>query len=365
MKIGILTFHCAENYGAVLQCYATQEFLRSEGHDAKVIDYRPNYLLEPYQLFYLRRLLCRNPIHIVANLIKELIHLPKRCYRRRAYRRFSKQYLKLTETVDSNSIPSSFDGYVVGSDQIWNAAITQGFDNVFFCKFPFSKEKKKYIAYAASMGKVELSDDNVKEIVREALDSFDAISVRERDLQKQLQDLFPHVEQVLDPTLMANPKVWDHFTSQPLVPEKYVVVYEVRTNKNTLRIAKNLAAQIGGKVIVIDSWTSLHRNEYYKAVSPENFVNLIRHAACVVTTSYHGTAFSIILNRPFYTIRLNDGADSRSQSLLETLHLTERMIELHESPTFTPINYQEANNLLAVLRHKSQEFLIDALARHI
>ena len=51
MKIGILTFHCAHNYGAVLQCYAMQEFLRSQGHDVEIINYRPNYLLEPYKIF--------------------------------------------------------------------------------------------------------------------------------------------------------------------------------------------------------------------------------------------------------------------------------------------------------------------------
>ena len=43
MKIGILTFHSAHNYGAVIQCYGLQQYLTSLGHQVFVIDYRPHY----------------------------------------------------------------------------------------------------------------------------------------------------------------------------------------------------------------------------------------------------------------------------------------------------------------------------------
>ena len=41
MKIGILTFHRALNYGAFLQAYATKSFLGSNGFDAEMVDYWP------------------------------------------------------------------------------------------------------------------------------------------------------------------------------------------------------------------------------------------------------------------------------------------------------------------------------------
>ena len=362
MKIGILTFHCVENYGAVLQCYATQEFLRSKGYEVNIIDYRPDYLLSSYHVFYFRRLLCRNPLNAMINLVKELIHLPKRCYRRKAFHKFFRQHLELSKTVTCDTIPSTFEGYVVGSDQIWNAKITGGFDDVYFCNFPFLKEKKRYVAYAASMGRVGLVDDNERDYIHHALNHFDAISVREHDLLELLQSLSSQpTPQVLDPTLMVNPQIWEKFVQTPLISQKYVAVYEVRIDKNVRRIAADIAKQIGGDVVFMDSWFSLKTNEIHKAVSPENFVNIIKYAACVVTTSFHGTAFSVIFNRPFYTIRLNDGADSRSQSLLETLHLEERMVDKHTTPTYSPIDYSNTNVILATLRKYSQEFLQDAL----
>lgn len=362
MKVGILTFHCAENYGAVLQCYATQEFLKSKGHEVHIIDYRPDYLLSPYRVFYLRRLLCRNPLNGVINLIKEFIHLPKRCYRRRAFHKFTQQHLLLTDTVTRDTIPTTFESYLVGSDQIWNTKITEGLDDVYFCNFSFPKEKRRYVAYAASMGKAELEDDKAKDYVCHALNHFDAISVREHDLSELLQPLTSRpILQVLDPTLMVNPQIWEKFVQSPLITRKYVAVYEVRMDKNVRRIAADIAKQIGGEIIFMDSWFSPNSNEHHKAVSPENFVNIIKHAACVVTTSFHGTAFSVIFNRPFYTIRLNDGADARSQSLLETLHLEERMVDKHSTPTYSSIDYTNANTILKTLRDQSQEFLQKAL----
>lgn len=364
MKIGILTFHCAQNYGALLQCYATQEFLKSKGYDVEVINYCPDYLLEPYPLFNTKRLARCSPMGAVLAFIKELIHFPKRCYQRCAFRRFTDKYLTLTSKVVRQSIPSSYDVYVVGSDQIWNTKITESFDNVYFCDFPFVKGEKRYIAYAASMGKVELVNEQVKEFFHKALRNFDAVSVRECGLRQALQplSLLP-VAEVLDPTLMVDSQLWKDIASPIPSRKKYVVVYQVRHNENTLRIAKDIAKQINAKVLILGTWFSLNRRISYRSVSPEGFVKIIRNAACVVTTSFHGTAFSVIFNRPFYAIRLNDGGDSRTQSLLENLGLQERLVEMDSSPIFSRINYSEANAALNILRDKSQEFLLSSLKK--
>ena len=358
MKIGILTFHCAENYGAVLQCYATQEFLKSQGHEVCVIDYRPNYLLRPYQLIHTKRIKCSKPLEAVVNLSKELIHIPKRCYLKWAYRRFSTTYLALTKRVTATSIPAELEAYVVGSDQIWNPKLTKGFDEVYFCRFPFPKERKKYIAYAASM-EAKALDAAAEHYYREALQQFDVLSVREQPLQQLLQPLTSQpVCQVLDPTLMVPTTMWDNLSAKVRLPEKYVLVYQGRSSHHTLRIAKEIARQIDAEVVVLGTWFSLEHKLCYRCVSPEGFVHAVRHAACVVTTSFHGTAFSIIFNRPFYTIRLNDGADSRSRSLLTSLGLYDRMVDTASSPTFVPVDYALANTKLDEWRKISQEFLI-------
>ena len=87
MKIGILTFHCAHNYGAVLQCYATQEFLHSKGYDVEVINYRPKYLLSPYKLFTIWRFLSKNPIRIIKAIFEEFRLFPIRLQRYKGFDR--------------------------------------------------------------------------------------------------------------------------------------------------------------------------------------------------------------------------------------------------------------------------------------
>lgn len=361
MKIGILTFHCAENYGAVLQCYATQEYLKSQGHEICVINYRPDYLLRPYQLIHTKRIKCSKPLEAVVNLSKELIHIPKRCYLKWAYRRFSTTHLALTKRVTATSIPSELEVYVVGSDQIWNPKLTKGFDDVYFCRFPFPKEGRKYIAYAASMEGKNI-DEKGKKYYHDSLQGFDAVSVREQNLATLLQPLTHQpITKVLDPTLMVDPKVWDNFTCKERLPKKYVLVYQGRSSAHTLRIAKDIARQIDAEVVVLGTWLSLNSHLSYKSVSPEGFIHAIRNATCVVTTSFHGTAFSIIFGRPFYTVKLNDGADSRSQSLLTTLQLQHRMIDINDTPVFMPIDYDQPKAILETLRQQSQEFITKAL----
>lgn len=361
MKIGILTFHCADNYGAVLQCYATQEYLKSLGHDVGVINYRPDYLLRPYRLIHTRRIACGNPLQAVVNLVKELLHLPKRYILKRRYRRFGNDHLMQTAAVTGNTIPPTYDAYVVGSDQIWNPKLTRGFDDVYFCRFPFPKGDKKFIAYAASM-EAKALDDAAKQYYRDALQHFDALSVREQPLQQLLEPLVPQpVTQVLDPTLMVSPTVWNNLQTKVRLPKKYVLVYQGRSSEHTLRIARDIARQIDGEVVVLGTWLSFDRKLAYRSVSPQGFVHAVRHAACVVTTSFHGTAFSIIFNRPFYTVRLNDGADSRSHSLLAALGLQDRMIEVGSRPSFSEVDYASVNIRLDDLRKASQEYLLNAL----
>lgn len=361
MKIGILTFHCAENYGAVLQCYATQEFLKDHGHEVCVIDYRPDYLLRPYQLLNTKRINCGKPLQAVVNLSKELIHIPKRCYLKRAFLKFAGKHLALTERATATSIPSDMEAYVVGSDQVWNPKLTKGFDDVYFCRFPFPKDERRYIAYAASMEAKNL-DEKAEKYYHESLEQFDAVSVREPNLATLLQPLTHRpITKVLDPTLMADPKIWNTFTCKERFPKKYVLVYQGRSSTHTLRIAKDIARQIDADVVVLGTWLSFNSHLSYKSVSPEGFIHAIRNAACVVTTSFHGTAFSVIFGRPFYTIKLDDGADSRSQSLLQSLGLSDRMINVSSSPTFSAIDYTATNTTLQRLRKESQEFLLKAL----
>lgn len=362
MRIGIITFHCAHNYGAVLQCYATQEFLRSKGYEVEVINYRPPYLLDPYKLFNRRRVISKNLIRLLKRLVIEVLTFSNRYKRFKGFESFIHNRLQLGDAVTRDSLSSDCDAYIIGSDQVWNSRITQGFDPIYFADFPFEKGGKKYISYAASMETKILTNEQVDFYIKN-LQNFDFLSVRESQLQQLLQPLTSKkISQVLDPTLMVPPYVWDSLSSDKSNIEKYVVVYQVRIDSNTMRIAEHIANQIGAKVKVLVAWLQFRPDEEVcQTATPEEFVDVIRNAACVVTTSFHGTAFSVIFNRPFYTIKLNDGADTRSMSLLNSLGLEDRLVDINDTPKFSSVDYTKPNQKLEQLRKYSQDYLLNSL----
>lgn len=361
MKIGILTFHCAHNYGAVLQCYALQETLKRMGHDVEVIDYRPQYLLTPYNIFNKRRILSKNQKFMIKSCIREILLLAARIKRYNAFDKFIKNRLNLSDRVMERKIPNCYDVYIMGSDQIWNPKITHGFDPVYFGYFDFKKSKRKYISYAASM-EAKMLNVETKNFYIKALSNFDAVSVRETKLAELLKPLTSKkIETVLDPTLIADRSIWDSIIRKPNIKHKYVLVYQVRNNENTMRIASEIANQINAVVIEVTAWLNIcFRKNRFQCASPEEFLGLVKNAACVVTTSFHGTVFSIVFNRPFYCIQLDDYGDTRAQSLLRQIGLSERMIKKNLTPDFTEINYDDGiNKCLSQLHEESLHYLFD------
>ena len=360
MKIGILTFHCAHNYGAVLQCYALQETLRQMGHEVEVIDYRPDYLVKPYKWFDIHWFISRNPINAARKFSKEIVLLLTRIKRYRAFEKFISSRLNVSDRVNFDSIPSKYDIYIMGSDQIWNPYITHGFEPAYFGKFKFSKEKRKYIAYAASMETKSLGE-KAQNFYKQTLKNFDAVSVREFQLATLLQPLTDKkIETVLDPTLLADSSIWNKIAKRPKINQKYVLVYQVRGEKqNILSVANKIACQLNAVVVEVTSWFSIQfKRIKIQNAAPEEFLGLIKYASFVVTTSFHGTAFSVIFNRPFYCIRLDDGCDTRSMSLLKNIGLENRMITKDLNPVPSGIDYVEANKRVADLRKMSMNFLI-------
>lgn len=360
MNIGILTFHCAHNYGAVLQCYALQETLKSMGHDVEVIDYRPHYLIDVYKRNVFHRIWSKNPLILVKKMFHELLITKERKNRSTAFDNFIAEKLCLSEPIQGKDIPSVYDAYIIGSDQVWNPNITKGFDDIYFGHFKFPKGKRKYISYAVSM-EVESLKAEYETYIKKQLLNFDAISVREKYLQKLLEPLtHKHIELVIDPTLLISKQAWNKLVTKPFVNGKYVLVYFTRIDNSAVTLAKCIADKIGAKVIKISATLHYKLNKY-EGSSPEMFVSLIKYAECVVTTSFHGTAFSLIFNKPFYYIKLHDNKNTRVLSLLSLLNLQDRAIIPNVGVEFKEINYGEANTILSEMRQKSIKYITNAL----
>ena len=290
MKIGILTFHCAHNYGAVLQAYALQSYLCGLGHDARIVDYRPVYLTRPYNRFRLIYWFSKKPARGIWKIFNEFRVFSARKKRRLNFENFISRRLRLRDYRQPSDL-RAFDLVLLGSDQIWNSGITGGHNDDLYWGISVSVP---VASYAASTPKIGIGKAE-REYIRRALDHLLAVSVRERSLKEILSTLTAHpVVQVLDPTLLSDAVVYDPLCVDFAVPKRpYVLIYQVAYDKSLGRIATELAKRINGEVIEISAYLETPRIRGSKRIdtaSPEEFIGYIRNASCVVTSSFHGTA---------------------------------------------------------------------------
>ena len=271
MKIGILTFHCAHNYGAVIQCYGLQQYLRSLGHQVFVIDYRPDYF-SSYRLSKIKYSESKSIKVFIKRIINRIIIGKVKNRRYYAFDNFIQKKLNLIP-FQLNSDYSEFDAIVLGSDQIWNPSITGGhYDEVFFGQ----NAKCKTISYAASSRTKTLSDEQ-KLYLKSHLCNIDSISVREESLEELLKPLVNQpISTVIDPSFLPEVDEYNNLCTAINSPRPYVLVYEVERNDDTSRIADEIAASIGADVIELVSHTSLNfaKKGFDKNAGPLSFFPL-------------------------------------------------------------------------------------------
>ena len=363
MKIGILTFHCAHNYGAVLQAYALQTYLQSIGHDAYIIDYRPRYLTDVYRVFNYHRWVSRNPLKFAYRTLRELRYLPVRRQRFAAFEHFINTRLHLSPYRQPDDL-KSFDLVFLGSDQIWNPNLTgRHYDDLYWgLSVPVPAA-----SYAASSRVVRNSRQD-KAYMEQALSKLLAVSVREASLREVLAPLCNKpIAHVLDPTLLIPSSSYTPILADcPGKSKPYVLVYQIASDPNLAKIAKSIALQIGGYVIEVLSNPVAPRYKGCKTIataSPETFLSCIKNASCVVTSSFHGTALSIIFRRPFYTVKLGYEIDNRAMSLLEKAGCSERMIGNHENVVFSQPNFDAIAQQIAKCSEESYAYLHDAIKK--
>ena len=324
MKIGILTFHCAHNYGAVLQAYGLQEYLKSLGHEVYIIDYRPDYLIEPYQLFKWK---FDKESSLVANtkdLIRECLVMPIRFKRNLKFQQFVSKYLNLYSWDDDLNI---FDSFVFGSDQIWNPKITKGLDGVFLGQF---KEAvgKKLIAYAASAGCGQnLSTHDFKELSM-SLKSFVQVGVRENALYEKLSAANDNVYITIDPVLLAGKKTFSDIASDVNIEKPYLLCFTLGRDEYAVKEAEKIAKQKQLRIIeIISSSESLYNSAIKQMLSPTEFLGYMKGADFVVTSSFHGTVFSILFHKPFICVSNATNGMTRFHSLLNVFRLEDYLVD--------------------------------------
>lgn len=358
MKIAILTFSCAHNYGAVLQAYALQEQIKKLGHDVYVLDYRPSYLTKEYGLFYssFDAILSRNPLKMIKKCILEIPFFWTRIRKINGFKRFGAAHLNLMTFKKGDDL-HGFDTLIIGSDQVWEKLIT-GWDDVFWG----NGFKCKVITYGASM---RFINEQIAKNLAIHLSNYSAISVREYEIYEELKRRDISTTIVLDPTLLAGSGVFKKIASLKYCSKKpYVLIFQLGYRNETRNVAKQIAEEMEAEVIEL----TYRSNTYYRykgtltAVSPEEFVGLFQNASCVLTTSFHGMAFSILYEKPFYVMEMGTVFDNRAKNLLRELGIPERIIHIGEtSVDYCAIDYSSVNKKINILQHNSLNFLIKNL----
>lgn len=363
MKIGILTFHRAYNYGAFLQCRALQEYLKSQGHDVEVIDYNPAYFRESYSVFPIGGFSSLSLFSKFKRLAGLLSLAAPRFLRYRVFEKDISSSLQLTTKKyfflrDLDNIP--FECIIFGSDQIWNTECTAGLDLVFWGGFNFAGYK---IAYAASAGNNLRSFKEIFTDVETLLSKYNAISVREKHLSCFLsKELGRNIPVVIDPVFLLDCKQWAQWMANRYFKKKYVLLYQVTYSSQAENFAKKIAKERNISLKVISSGVTKHFETWRTAAySPMEFVALFASAEFIVTTSFHGTAFSLIFNRPFLCFEAQDQYNGRVTSLLENLDIVEQYVTKNAIPIARDIDYLAVNKKLEKLCVLSKKFLVDVL----
>lgn len=361
-KIGIITYHFAQNYGAVWQCFALQEYLRKIGNDVYVLNAITEKQKRNNSLFHKRK--------GIKNLITNICLFPfckSRYEKAKKFKKFVINYLHCTSLVcneyelEQLVNNNKFDILISGSDQVWNPQIPD-FEKMFF--LPFKSIGKK-IGYSVSIGRAKLDEiivyrQNIKDFLEIGVRELGAIDTLKKVVDKTMVN-------TVDPVLLLSKNEWMKFINLKFNYSGYLLCYflDKKNIKESLKLAKKIAKQKNLKIRCISMHFNL--NSFKKMMvnnaGPIDFLNYIYHADTVITDGYHGTVFSTIYNKEFYSIIHNkSSADSRIKDYLSILGLKRRII-YHNTEKFDDncINYENVQKLIEKIPMNSYNFLDKAI----
>lgn len=369
-KIGILTFHCADNFGAMLQAYGLLTWLSKENFEAYIINYVPPFLKGREWFFpYIPDKSFIKRVDFFLWGTKQNIGSGSNWWKRKnVMNQFRKTYLTKNNPkifFDSSLFKVKVDILIVGSDQIWNPNITFGFRAAYFGAFS-NNYIQKVIAYGASFGSNTLSQEKEQEFSK-FLSFVDDISMREKEAAKYVENNFDRkATYVLDPVFLLDRSEWKILEDYP-EENNYIFYYETEYCPPLREAAHRLAKKKGLKVIGVSldqrNW-KFYPFKTVWAIGPSQFLGYISKATYVFTNSFHGLAFSILFHKPFYVWN-HSTVGARIETLLNTTHLTQRMAP---HPCFLGdenINWEEVDGWLNVYKKQSMEFLRKSLVKSL
>lgn len=326
MKIGILTHHYINNYGAFLQGYALQEAVKNIYPNDDV--YMINYINKKHDIKNTLGWFRYSPKKDSIKSYVQKIKLPK------IFNEFQNKYYNLTKRVKNAEEINDLelDTIIVGSDEVWN------FEDIANnpIKFGCGLKTKKLISYAPSTGKSKV-DGNLPAYIKEGLQNFTGLSARDDNSEKLIKNTIgKKCTRVLDPTLIYEIPDYKSKFVEYIKSQNYILMY----------YCDKLPEEIKNKIIEYAEKNNLKifgAGEYKKwftetfvDINPFEWVEMFKNAKIVFTGTFHGVVFSIKGKRNFYTYLTNPGRVKKVQSLLKQFDIKNRII--------TNENYNEIFN---------------------
>jgi len=378
MKIGIITFHSAHNYGAVLQAWSLQEYLKQQGHFVEIVNLRLPVIDKLYRISSKpNKEWCK--VKSVNWVMNQSYYLLKYCYvffmnnfKYKKYRRFEKfinNKLPVTEpffdAADLRKASLQYDVLIAGSDQIWNATMMDGIDPAYFLSF--SNKSAKRISYAASIGTNEIPE-MYKILFKRYLPDFDYISVREHNALEQIQPLVTtEVTEVADPTFLLKREDFDRLRKDSGQKGEYIYVHNVhirRVDEDLNGVAEKLSKQLNLPIIYNRPESPFSNIKAHFGGGIEAFLGVVANARYVVTNSFHCTVFALIYERDFITVPHFQHPD-RMKDLLSKLGVSDHLIgqasKLPKDLSDLAIDYEKVRQEKDKMREQSIAFLDKAV----
>jgi hypothetical protein len=352
MQIGILTYYYALNYGAVLQAFALQKHLESLGHQVEFIAYQNPQIVESYRLFKFHEYSKRHISLFFNKLLSDI-------YTKIKYNKFTKNVNLLLNISSKIQTPNhynlhKYDLIVVGSDQLWNKIITKGYD-FFYCAQFNKSHKYRVVGYAISINTKSISNEEESKLAS-IIQCFDTLSLRESASVELLSKYSAQkIYSSIDPTFLIAKIQWKKYL-RPVLETNYICVYPILNSEKIIERSRHIATMLGKQLVILNPIANCEYTNNNKN-NPLDFVSYIANADIVLTSSFHGTAFTIIMEKNFYVLG-DDKRNVRMSSFLSQLGLEDRIIDFDYMPDInnTP-HYEQVNQKLSPIIENSKYYI--------
>lgn len=384
-RIAIATNWKYPDYGGMIQAYASQLAVESLGFEPEVLDVHnlQDDIDSRKMKYFLKNITDISVVREKSSVVLSSLRrkLPGEYsngirVRREAFAAFSSKHFKPSRAYksweDLSEAMREYSCVLVGSDQLWLPSNIMGD----YYTLNFVPDDVRIANYATSFG-VATIPNYMNSRVRAFLDRFDALSARESSGQRIIHDLTgKDVPLVCDPTLLIDAERWDRVAERnERFNEPYILCYLMGDNPYQREFVREIKRLTGYQIVQmphLDRYIASDKDfadvRVYDA-GPAGFLGLVKNAALVCTDSFHGTIFSSIFNTPFFvfprfTKKATLSTNTRIESLLNRLDLTDRFVECGDSPSAClerEIDFGRLNAAIAEFRSESLSYLSSAL----